>query len=138
MQSVARMTRTGSAFPSAPREEMPRLAGRMEPVRVVAGQTIVRQGDASDSFFIVVRGRVGVYQTQDGKEEQLNTLGPGEFFGEIGLLSDMPRIATVRALEPSELLRLDQESFRRLVSVSAATRDQLDQVARERLAATRS
>jgi len=126
------------AFPSAPREEMPRLAGRMEPVRVVAGQTIVRQGDASDSFFIVVRGRVGVYQTQDGKEEQLNTLGPGEFFGEIGLLSDMPRIATVRALEPSELLRLDQESFRRLVSVSAATRDQLDQVARERLAATRS
>ena len=110
----------------------------MEPVRVMAGQTVIREGGDPDAFFIIVRGRVGVYQMVDGQEREVNRLGPGEFFGEIGLLAGAPRIATVRALEPSELLRLDQESFRRLVSVSAATRDQLDQVARERLAATRS
>ena len=123
------------AFPDAPREEMPRVAEHMEPMRVMAGQTIVREGEEADSFYIVVRGRMGVYQTVDGEEREVNRLGPGDFFGEIGLLSGQPRVATVRALEPSELLRLDHESFQKLVSVSSATRDQLDKVARERLAA---
>ncbi|MBI2773135.1 MAG: FAD-dependent oxidoreductase [Chloroflexi bacterium] len=124
------------AFPEAPREEMPRVAQRMEPVRVEAGQTVVRQGDVSDAFYIVVRGRLGVFKREDdGNERQVNTLGTGEFFGEIGLLAQAPRVASVRALEPSELLRLDQDAFKELVSVSAATRDQLDKVARERLAA---
>jgi thioredoxin reductase (NADPH) len=126
------------ALPSAPREEMPAMVERMETVRVMTGQTIVREGEASDSFFIVVRGRVGVYQRDaDGTERELNRLGPGEFFGEIGLLGGVPRVATVRALEPSELLRLDQASFKRLVSLSEATRDQIDQVAKERIAASR-
>ncbi len=123
------------ALPDAPREEMPAMVERMEPVRVMTGQTIVREGEAADSFFIVVRGRVGVYRADGGAEREVNTLGPGEFFGEIGLLGGVPRIATVRAIEPSELLRLDRASFERLVSVSWATRDQLDQVAQERMAA---
>jgi thioredoxin reductase (NADPH) len=124
-----------TALPGAPREEMPKVAERLEPVRVMAGQTIIREGEESDSFFIVVRGRLGVYQTEDGKEAEINRLGPGDFFGEIGLLSGAPRVATVRALEPSELLRLDQSAFRELVSASSATRDQLRKVARQRLAA---
>ena len=124
------------AFPAVPKEEIPRVAERMEPVRVMAGQTIVREGSDSDSFYIVVRGRVGVYKRDaDGSERELNRLGPGEFFGEIGLLTGAPRVATVRALEPSELLRLDKAAFGELVSVSSATRDQLDRVARERLTA---
>jgi thioredoxin reductase (NADPH) len=122
------------AFPAAPREEITHVAERMEPVRGMAGQTIIREGESSDAFFIVVRGRMGVYQIVDGEERQVNTLGPGEFFGEIGLLSGHPRVATVRALEPSELLRLDRTAFQDLVSSSSATRDQLDAVARERLA----
>ena len=124
------------ALPATPREELPRVATRLEPIRVMAGQTVVREGDEPDSFFIVVRGRVGVYKRQpDGSERELNQLGPGEFFGEIGLLTGAPRVASVRALEPSELLRLDQDAFKDLVSVSSATRDELDRVARERLAA---
>lgn len=123
------------AFPAAPREEMPRVAERMEPLRVMAGQTIVREGEGSDAFFIVVRGAVGVYQTVDGAEREVSRRGPGEFFGEIGLLGGRPRTATVRALEPSELLRLERAAFQDLVASSQATRDQLDKVARERLAA---
>jgi thioredoxin reductase (NADPH) len=123
------------ALPSAPRAEMPAVAERLEPVRVMAGQTIVRQGGEPDAFFIVVRGSVGVYQTADGVEREVNRLGPGEFFGEIGLLAGAPRIASVRALEPTELLRLDQETFEKLVSASTATREQLERIGRERLAA---
>lgn len=124
------------ALPETPREEIPAMVERLEPVRVMTGQTVVREGEAADSFFIVVRGRLGVYQRDDGDEQQINTLGPGEFFGEIGLLGGVPRIATVRALEPSELLRLDKAAFEKLVSKSAATREQLDEVARERVAAS--
>ncbi|HEX9436998.1 MAG TPA: FAD-dependent oxidoreductase [Candidatus Limnocylindria bacterium] len=124
------------ALPSAPREEMPAVAERLEPVRVMAGQTILREGGDPDAFFIIVRGRVGVYKNgPDGSEVEIDRLGPGEFFGEIGLLAGAPRVATVRALEPSELLRLDQETFQHLVSASSATREQLDTVARQRLAA---
>jgi thioredoxin reductase (NADPH) len=124
------------ALPAAPREQMPAVAERLEPVRVMTGQTIIREGGDPDSFFIITRGRVGVYKTSpDGTEREIDRLGPGEFFGEIGLLAGAPRIATVRALEPTELLRLDQEAFQRLVSASSATREQLDRVARERLAA---
>jgi CRP-like cAMP-binding protein len=124
------------ALPETPRGDIPAMVERLEPVRVMTGQTIVREGEAADSFFIVVRGRVGVYHSDDGEEKQLNSLGPGEFFGEIGLLGGVPRIATVRALEPSELLRLDKGAFEKLVSKSSATRDQLDEVARERVAAS--
>lgn len=126
------------ALPETPREEIPAMVERMEPVRVMTGQTVVREGEAADSFFIVVRGRLGVYHQDDDQEREINTLGPGEFFGEIGLLGGVPRIATVRALEPSELLRLDKAAFEKLVSKSSATRDQLGEVARERLAASGS
>ncbi len=122
------------ALPAAPREQMPAVAERLEPVRVMAGQTVIREGGDPDAFFIIVRGRVGVYQMVDGQEREVNRLGPGEFFGEIGLLAGAPRIATVRALEPSELLRLDQEAFQHLVSASSATREQLEKTGRERLA----
>src|SRR5262249_21730423 len=92
------------AFPAAPREEMPRVAERMVPVRLLPGQAIVREGEESDAFFIVVNGRLSVFQTVDGQERQVNSLGKGDFFGEVGLLSGEPRGATVRAVEPSEVL----------------------------------
>jgi CRP-like cAMP-binding protein len=115
---------------------MPKVAERMEPVSVLPGETILHEGDSPDSFFIIVRGRVGIFgRGEDGTEREIDRLGPGEFFGEIGLLADQPRIATVRALEPTELLRLDKKAFRSLVSASSATRDQLDDVARKRLVA---
>jgi CRP-like cAMP-binding protein len=107
----------------------------MRPISVLAGDTILREGEEADSFYVIVHGRVGVYRRgPDGKEREIDRLGPGEFFGEIGLLSGAPRVASIRALEPTELLRLDRGAFERLVSISSATRDQLDKVARERLA----
>ena len=130
---IEELKHAAKAFPAAPREAVAETANRMEPVRAMAGQTIMRQGDEPDAFYLVVRGRVAVYRVgADGEEREVNRLGPGEFFGEIGLLSGAARIATVRAVEPSELLRLDEEAFRKLVSSSSATREQLEAVARER------
>jgi MFS family permease len=83
------------------------LARRLATATVPAGTAIVRQGDPSDRFYVLVRGRVEV--TQDGRH--LRDEGPGEFFGEIGLLRDVPRTATVTALEEVETVSLTREDF---------------------------
>ncbi|MDR7086691.1 MFS family permease [Aeromicrobium panaciterrae] len=83
------------------------LARDLIRVPVAAGGVVVREGDESDRFFIVDTGLVEV--TQDGVV--LRREGPGEFFGEIGLLRDVPRTATVTAVEDTVLQSLSREAF---------------------------
>jgi len=83
------------------------LASRLEDVRVTAGSDIVRQGDVGDRFFIVESGRVETLI--DG--EVVRQLGPGDSFGEIALLRDVPRTATVRAITNASLVSLAQDEF---------------------------
>jgi hypothetical protein len=83
------------------------LARRLVPRSAPAGTAIVSEGEPSDRFYLIVSGRVEV--TQDGRA--LRVEGPGEFFGEIGLLRDVPRTATVTAVEDTELVSLFREDF---------------------------
>ena len=83
------------------------LARRLVPVSVPAGEVFVREGEASDRFFVIVSGQVEV--THD--LAVLRHEGPGEFFGEIGLLRDAPRTATVTTVEDTALLALDRDDF---------------------------
>ena len=83
---------------------------------VKAGTTIIRQGDAADFFYVVNSGRVEVTQTDaSGASHLLRQMGPAEFFGEIGLLSRVPRTATVIALTDCTLVALDGAAFLELV-----------------------
>jgi CRP-like cAMP-binding protein len=72
-----------------------------------AGQELVRQGDPGDRFYIVDSGSVEV--VVDGLPTAM--LGPGDYFGEIALLRDVPRTATVRAREDGLLLTLTHDAF---------------------------
>ena len=83
------------------------LAGRLEDVRVAAGADVVRQGEPGDRFYIVETGRLETLI--DGKP--VRELGPGDSFGEIALLRDVPRTATVRASADSTLVALTQDEF---------------------------
>ena len=83
------------------------LARRLVDVSVPAGTAIVREGDPSDRFFVIRRGLVEVSQG----ERHIRFEGPGEFFGEIGLLRDVPRTATVTAVEDTELVSLTCKQF---------------------------
>jgi NADH dehydrogenase len=77
-----------------------------------AGQVIFREGDRGDWLYIVTEGEVEVLKSTPGEVEQpLRRLGPGECFGEIALVSDVPRSATVRAVSPSNVLAVDREAF---------------------------
>ena len=78
------------------------------------GSEVVHEGDPADSLYVVVSGRLKVMMGEaDGKETILSIIGPGEFFGEMGLIDDNPRSATVIAIEPCELLALGRRDFRK-------------------------
>lgn len=83
------------------------LARKLERVAVPAGAVVLTEGEQSDRFFVIESGTVEV--THDGAV--LRREGPGEFFGEIGLLRDVPRTATVTALEDTVLLALERDEF---------------------------
>ena len=83
------------------------LASVLSTETASAGSAVVSEGEVSDRFLVIVSGRVEV--TQNG--EHLRFEGPGEFFGEIGLLRDVPRTATVTAVEDTTLYSLARDDF---------------------------
>jgi MFS family permease len=83
------------------------LAGKLTRIEVPAGTDVVRVGEAGDRFYVIESGRLEA--TYDSRE--LSTMGAGECFGEIALLRDVPRTATVTALQDSVLQTLDREDF---------------------------
>jgi thioredoxin reductase (NADPH) len=122
------------SFPDVPSDTLEREVERMQARRFLAGQTIIREGDPADSFFILTRGAASVRQNGPNGEREISTLKPGDFFGEIGLLTGTPRNATVRATAPSEVLELDAAGFRDLVESSQQTKDRVQASMEERLA----
>jgi DHA2 family multidrug resistance protein len=127
--------RLAEIFPHLPKLELIEVTSRMQPRWFEAGEVVVREGDAPEYFYILARGEVRVTALNgDGEERELRRMGPGDFFGEIGLLGNRPRTATVTASEASQLLLMDQATFVELVRGSAPTKDQLARVMGERLA----
>ncbi len=94
-------------FAPLPEPTLERLADALEAVRAATGQEVVRQGEPGDLFYLVKDGTLDVYV--DGRKVQ--TLGPGESFGEIALLRNVPRTATVRAQSDAELYALGRRDF---------------------------
>lgn len=83
---------------------------------VVAGETIIREGDAPDFMYVVKEGEVEVCRhLEDGSPEILAILGPGDHFGEIALIDHGPRSADVVACDDGELLTLHQNDFQHLM-----------------------
>ena len=105
------------------------LARRLVPRQVAAGEVVVREGEESDRFYVIGSGRVEV--TQAGSV--LRHEGLGEFFGEIGLLRDVPRTATVTAEVDTEVLALSREDFLGAVTGQTEARTAAEDVVRTRL-----
>jgi CRP-like cAMP-binding protein len=77
-----------------------------------AGQDIVRQGDTGVGAFIIRSGRVAILQEHGGEEHEISQMKTGDFFGDMALLDEFPRSATVRAVEPTTCLGITRWHFR--------------------------
>jgi hypothetical protein len=105
-----------------------RLAAHLVPVPVAAGECVIRAGDAGDRFYIVREGELEI-----DAGGRTSTARPSDYFGEIALLRDVPRTATVTALRASELYALDREPFLAVVTGHSAARAAGDAVVEARL-----
>lgn len=109
------------------------LARSLEPVSVAAGTDVIREGDEGDRFFVIADGEVDV--TASGR--QLATLGRGAGFGEIALMYDVPRTASVSARTDVHLYALDRETFLVTLLGNANVHDSAHELARSRVGVTR-
>ena len=111
-----------------------RLAAYAEHATFAPGAAIITEGEHGDRFFIVVSGRV----TVSVRDREAGEIGPGGSFGEIALLRDVARTATVRAMEPTELLAIRREPFLEALTGQARSRAVAAGVIDDRLAADRA
>lgn len=121
-------------FTDLSRNELLELAKVTEDLEVEEGKTLTREGQSGSEFFVIVDGEVSV--TKDGSE--IRTLGPGDFFGEIALLADTPRTATVTAKTPLRFFVLTRQAFRSLLAHQPELEEKVLKALDERLRGTSS
>jgi CRP/FNR family cyclic AMP-dependent transcriptional regulator len=101
-------------FAVLPENQLVLLTSSVTRKRIPRGTAIIAAGDVTDSLYVVIAGRLKVMMSDDeGREVILSILGPNEFFGEMGLIDDHPRSASVVAIEPCELLTLSKRDFKK-------------------------
>jgi CRP/FNR family cyclic AMP-dependent transcriptional regulator len=104
-------------FSSFPDDQLRMLASVVVRKSVTRSTTVMAGGDPTDSLYIVLSGRLKVMMSDaEGKEVILSILGPGEFFGEMGLIDDAPRSASVVAIEACELLAITKRDFKKCLA----------------------
>jgi CRP/FNR family cyclic AMP-dependent transcriptional regulator len=104
-------------FASFPDEQLRMLVSVVTRRSAPRATVIMAAGDPIDSLYIVISGRLKVMMADaDGKEVILSLIGPGEFFGEMGLIDDSPRSASVVTIEPCELLSVTNREFKRCLA----------------------
>jgi len=121
-------------------QELNQIVSKVKPVTYTAGALIIREGDTAEEFFIVLEGEVEVTKDLHLPQERqiaVSRLGPGDYFGEIGLLRGIRRIASVRAVTVATVLVLDRETFITIVSECDLVSEQIADMVRRRVMATR-
>jgi MFS family permease len=118
-------------FADLPEPVLERLASGATAISVMADQVVVSRGEVGNHFYAIAAGKAAV-ERDDGT---MRELGPGEFFGEIALLRDVPRTATVRALEPLQLFALERDEFLTAVTGHAPTLANAENIVVSRLPA---
>jgi MFS family permease len=114
-----------AALQPAVQEALAREAGFQD---APTGEAVVTEGETGERMWVIISGTVAV--TRQGT--QVATLGPGDLFGEIALLTNRPRIATVTPLEPSRLLTLDRTGFFNAMATDPVTHAAFEELARLR------
>jgi len=122
------------AFPDVPKDVIVRATEGMEIRTFAPGQTVVREGEPTDAFYVIAKGEAVVTQRDgSGVERVINTLKEEQYFGELAILRGEKRNATVRAKTGLEVIIVSKESFKMLVESSKHTADEIARVAATRM-----
>jgi small-conductance mechanosensitive channel/CRP-like cAMP-binding protein len=97
-------------------QECSELAGRLKVAPFVRGEALTRQGAEAHWLYIIIEGKAEVQVAVDGKRERVASIGEGDFFGEMGMMTGEPRRATVAALTDMLCYRLDKSAFRDIIT----------------------
>ncbi len=122
-------------FAALPDEAISAIAAQTRPEICDPGQDVVRQGEPGDRMYVVDDGRLEVFVEGPGGERRVATLEAGDFFGEMALLSDAPRNATVRAATPSRLFALTSRDLSALLERHPSIRSEVERVVEARASA---
>jgi CRP-like cAMP-binding protein len=118
-------------FSGISREDLELLGGIADEIDVPAGRTLTREGYHEGYFFIIVSGTVRI----DRGGRTINTIGAGDFLGEIALLDGGPRTATATTETPCRLLSMTHQTFHELLDTSPSIRTAILEAVGERLRA---
>lgn len=113
------------------------VRGRVQWLQLAGGQTLMRQGDAGDALYLLVSGRLRVYIEEDGQQRVVREVSRGQVVGEMSLITDEPRSATLVAIRDSVLVSLGKDDFAHLQAHSpqvtlALTRQIIERLRTER------
>ncbi|RJQ66006.1 MAG: cyclic nucleotide-binding protein [Desulfobacteraceae bacterium] len=96
--------------------ELAAVASVTEVVSFPDNHTVIREGDAGDTLYLIIEGQVAVMKNQDGGDEiELDRMDAGDYFGEMALFEDIPRTATIRTLQSCRMLTLHKQEFKEMV-----------------------
>ena len=116
-------------FSRCTKRELERISRLVDEIDLPAGKELTREGDRGREFFVLVDGSADV--ARGGRK--IAALGPGDFFGEIALVSGRPRTATVTAAGPVEALVLTEQAFAGLMRANPGLQQKILQAVAERL-----
>ena len=133
-EAVVREMQTHIA-PNVSREIFASLADEAEIVAYPAGAMLFREGEKGDALYLMRKGSVSISRRIGTREVTLSYARAGHYVGEMALLSDMPRSATVRAVVDCEAIRIDGERFKVLIAENDSARAAVEGIFRERVAA---
>jgi uncharacterized protein YhbP (UPF0306 family) len=122
-----------NVFSDLPLEGSATIDAPLQQISLAEGEVLARQGGPADKFFIVVDGELELLREEDGSEERVGSYGKAQLFGELSIMRDSPRTATVRATRASTLLALERNDFRDLVAEALGTTGDFDQLIQKRL-----
>jgi signal transduction histidine kinase len=118
--------------------DLERLVELSDTLELRAGATLMREGEPGDSMYLVITGELEIVKDHGERESALAVRGPGEVVGEMALLEDAPRSATVRALADSHLVVIGRQAFAQLLSCSPTAAPQILATVASRLRSTES
>ena len=113
--AAARALAATPLFAGMPSDALQALVENLQLVSLERGEPLFREGDPSDALYVIVEGEVSV-QNEGPPRVEMSRLGPGAFIGEVALMTDQPRSATVVCLQDAELLRIDRHTLSRVLA----------------------